>query len=119
MEFEDKLNTILSDQETMGKLMALAQSLEGSSASNEELSHSPDTQEERSIKDIIPALLSPSQSSPDGLGGIDPTIITKLLAVMKDFGQEGEDRKHCSDYMYWLYTLLTVLQHLNNHLHHP
>ncbi len=91
-DFEEKLNTILSSPETMGQIMALANSISGKpggeSSAREE---PPQTQE-------TPA--QPSQAGPVGqagdmlslLQGLDPSMLTKLSALYQAYTC-GEEEK--------------------------
>ena len=58
-EMEDKLNKLLDDPETMGRIMQMAQQLSGGTGT------------------------LPPPSSPD-LSGFDPQTITKLLPLVKE-----------------------------------
>lgn len=74
-EFEEKLNSILGDQQAMGQIMALAQSL-GKSSPQEEQEDTP-----------------PSQSSDDApdlsqlMGSIDPKMMQLGMRLMREYQQ--------------------------------
>ena len=68
-DFEDKLNAILSDPESMAQIMQLAQSF--SSPASEE-----PTQTDTADAGFFSAL-----------GGIDPTLISKLLPLLQEYGK--------------------------------
>lgn len=75
-EFEEKLNSILGDQQAMGQIMALAQSL-GKSSPQEEQEDTP-----------------PSQSSDDApdlsqlMGSIDPKMMQLGMRLMREYQQD-------------------------------
>lgn len=73
--FSEKLNAILADPDAMGKIMSLAQSLDGAAASNDQ-----DTQEEP------PALSGDQGDTPPDLSGL-------LSAFTGGSGGEGLDPK--------------------------
>ena len=79
-EFDDKLNSLLSNPDAMSQIMQLAQSLSGETAS----AAPPPTQ---------PA--PPPEASPSGLlsaltGGGDPSLLMKLLPLIQELGS-GQD----------------------------
>lgn len=79
-EFDDKLNSLLSNPDAMSQIMQLAQSLSGETAS----AAPPPSQ---------PA--PPPEASPSGLlsaltGGGDPSLLMKLLPLIQELGS-GQD----------------------------
>ncbi len=79
-EFDDKLNSLLSNPDAMSQIMQLAQSLSGETAS----AAPPPAQ---------PA--PPPEASPSGLlsaltGGGDPSLLMKLLPLIQELGS-GQD----------------------------
>lgn len=95
-EFNEALNGLLSNPDAMAQIMQLAQSLEGSIPSSEEPRSSPP-----------PASPSPSPpaSSPQGrsplpgdllsslTGGMDPSLLLKLLPLVQEMGQDSNARQ--------------------------
>ena len=76
-EFDEKLNSILSDPAAMSQIMQLAQSLGGGdSAPPQTPSPSP----------------AGTQSNPSGgLGGLgDPQLMTRLLPLLQEFGGQQD-----------------------------
>lgn len=76
-EFEEKLNSILGDQQAMGQIMALAQSLG---------KQSPSDQEE---KDTAP---EPAEDAPPDLsqlmGNLDPKMVQLGMRLMREYQQD-------------------------------
>ena len=76
-EFEEKLNSILGDQQAMGQIMALAQSLG---------KQSPPDQEE---KDTAP---EPAEDAPPDLsqlmGNLDPKMVQLGMRLMREYQQD-------------------------------
>lgn len=76
-EFEEKLNSILGDQQAMGQIMALAQSLG---------KQSPSDQEE---KDTVP---EPAEDAPPDLsqlmGNLDPKMVQLGMQLMREYQQD-------------------------------
>ena len=86
-EFDDKLNSLLSNPDAMSQIMQLAQSLSGETAS----AAPPPVQP--APPPAQPA--SPSGTSPSGLlsaltGGGDPSLLMKLLPLIQELGS-GQD----------------------------
>ena len=80
-ELEDKLGAILSNQEAMSQIMALAQSLGGSSQEQPPPSS--------------PAQEPPAQGSPDlfsALGNLDPRLISLAMNVAREYSSNNDDR---------------------------
>lgn len=78
-DFEEKLNTILSSPETMGQIMALANSLSGG---GEEQKSDSGAEEERPPMGEVSSLLQ----------GIDSVTLQKLMALWGEY-QRGSDDK--------------------------
>lgn len=78
-EFEEKLESILSNPQAMEQIMSLAQSLGGSAPSSD--SEAPPEQK-------------PSSVLPDGLGlgQIDPRILTGVAQLLSQGGSGEDDR---------------------------
>ena len=77
-EFEEKLNSILGDQNAMSQIMALAQSLSG--AGGPPAAEKPDPE---------PAAASPADMSL-GLNQVDPRLLQLGGRILKEY-QRGED----------------------------
>ncbi len=84
-EFDDKLNSILSNPDAMSQIMQLAQSLSGPG---------PEQQ-------TAPPPPPPSQPSPPGggdlfsslsslAGGMDPKLLTRLLPLIQELGGQRD-----------------------------
>lgn len=78
-EFEEKLNSILGDQNAMSQIMALAQSLSG--AGGPPAAEKPDPE---------PAAASPADMSL-GLNQVDPRLLQLGGRILKEY-QRGEDK---------------------------
>ena len=76
-EFEEKLNSILGDQQAMGQIMALAQSLGKQSSSDQE------------EKDTAP---EPAEDAPPDLsqlmGNLDPKMVQLGMRLMREYSQD-------------------------------
>lgn len=76
-EFEEKLNSILGDQQAMGQIMALAQSLGKQSSSDQE---ETDTAPE------------PAEDAPPDLsqlmGNLDPKMVQLGMRLMREYQQD-------------------------------
>lgn len=83
--FEDKLNAILNDQQAMGQIMALAQSL-----SAPEQQEQPQAQEDYVpvSQDQVPAQLPDVAGL---LGGMDPKIMQMGMRLLQEYNR-GDDR---------------------------
>ena len=79
-EFEEKLNSILGDQNAMSQIMALAQSLSGAG--------SPSAAAETPHPE--PAAASPADMSL-GLNQVDPRLLQLGGRILKEY-QRGEDK---------------------------
>lgn len=77
-DFEEKLNAILSSPETMGQIMALADSLSGKP-------------EEGAPEESAPA--GPSRESPlSFLSELDPKLIGKASTLLGEYTRSGDER---------------------------
>ena len=84
-EFDDKLGAILGNPDAMSQIMALAQSLGGSSPAPEEQAPAPPP----------PALSSPAAPVPDLsslLASLDPQTIQNGMQLLSEFSR-GEDQR--------------------------
>ena len=76
-EIEEKLNSILGDQQAMGQIMALAQSLGKQSSSDQE------------EKDTAP---EPAEDAPPDLsqlmGNLDPKMVQLGMRLMREYQQD-------------------------------
>ena len=93
-EFDEKLNALLSDPNSMAQIMQLAQSLSGGQA--QQPPQQPLQQPVRPAPPPPPAQAPPPSggdllSSLSGLtGGIDPTMLTKLLPLIQELGSQND-----------------------------
>lgn len=84
-EFDDKLNSILSNPDAMSQIMQLAQSLGGSSAPPPPEPPSPrEGQSAAPGGDPLSSLL--------GGGGLDPGLLSRLLPLIQDLGGDSNAR---------------------------
>lgn len=88
-EFDDKLNSILSNPDAMSQIMQLAQSLSGPGA------------EQSSAPPPPPPASPPPQPTPPGggdlfsslsslAGGVDPKLLTRLLPLIQELGGQRD-----------------------------
>ena len=93
-EFDEKLNSLLSNPEAMAQIMQMAQSLSGWQA--QQPPQQPLQQPVRPAPPPPPAQAPPPSggdllSSLSGLtGGIDPTMLTKLLPLIQELGSQND-----------------------------
>ena len=93
-EFDEKLNSLLSNPEAMAQIMQMAQSLSGRQA--QQPPQQPLQQPVRPAPPPPPAQAPPPSggdllSSLSGLtGGIDPTMLTKLLPLIQELGSQND-----------------------------
>ena len=93
-EFDEKLNSLLSNPEAMAHIMQMAQSLSGGQA--QQPPQQPLQQPVRPAPPPPPAQAPPPSggdllSSLSGLtGGIDPTMLTKLLPLIQELGSQND-----------------------------
>ena len=93
-EFDEKLNSLLSNPEAMAQIMQMAQSLSGGQA--QQPPQQPLQQPVRPAPPPPPAQAPPPSggdllSSLSGLtGGIDPTMLTKLLPLILELGSQND-----------------------------
>lgn len=84
-EFDDKLGAILGNPDAMSQIMALAQSLGGSTSSSEQPAPAPQP----------PAVSTPVTPAPDLsslLGSLDPQTIQTGMQLLSEFSH-GEDQR--------------------------
>jgi len=109
-EFDEKLNTLLSNPESMAQIMQLAQTLSGQAGGSSDPSAAPQ-EPQKSASDgqsssppppprpQTPPPDSPSGNSADILsalsGGLDPKLLSKLLPVLQELnsGNDNNARK--------------------------
>jgi hypothetical protein len=103
-ELEEKLNSILGDQQTMSQIMSLAQSLSGGGTQsapppeeNKEPPPAPvDGTAAASTPDLSALLGSlmggSSSGSASGSGGLDPRLLTMATKVLGEY-QSGDDSR--------------------------
>ena len=94
-EFDDKLNALLSNPDSMAQIMQLAQSLSGGTGGQQPAA--PPPAQPAPVQTAAPVqaagVVSPGFSSPGPdlfsmLGGIDPKIIAKLLPLVQELGSQ-------------------------------
>ena len=83
-DFEEKLNSILSNPDAMAQVMNLAQSLGGSIGVTASPSPEPSVKPSGNEGRAKPA---------DLFSGIDPALITKLLPLLGELNQTGSDER--------------------------
>ena len=86
-EFEDKLNGLLSDPESMAQIMQLAQSLSGSANSGENSDTSPPPQPEASAPPDPPSSNSKEETAFDLshlFENLDPQMLSRLLPLFRE-----------------------------------
>ena len=94
-EFEDKLNEMLSNPDSMAQIMRLAQSLSGDSqdSGQEPPPQSPPQQRQQAPQDQHHQG-PPPQSGADLLssltGGIDPKLLMRLLPLVQELGGQRD-----------------------------
>ncbi|MCD8143271.1 MAG: hypothetical protein LUD83_08375 [Clostridiales bacterium] len=91
-DFEEKLNTILSSPETMGQIMALANSISGKP---EGAAPAQEGQVQPQEAPAQPPQGGAAQQTGDMLSllqGLDPSMLTKLAALYREYTR-GEDEK--------------------------
>ncbi len=91
-DFEEKLNTILSSPETMGQIMALANSISGKPEGGTPAQEGPVQPQETPAQ---PPQGGAAQQTGDMLSllqGLDPSMLTKLAALYREYAR-GEDEK--------------------------
>ena len=83
-EFEDKLNSILSSPEEMGKIMDLARSLSSSVGGGSQGGGAP--QPGNASASDLPASVS-------ALGDIDPRLMQIMSRIIGEYSSEKDDQK--------------------------
>lgn len=90
-EFEEKLNSILGNQEAMGQIMALAQSLSG------ERPAPPPQDEQKETGSEAPPSTQPENQTPDLsalLGQIDPRMLQMGMRIIQQV--QGDDDRNAA-----------------------
>ena len=80
-DFDEKLNSLLSDPEAMGQIMQLARSLGGSFDGPQSAPPTPQP----------PQQSSPPVSNP--FNGIDPGAVMRLLPLVQEVGKQNENAR--------------------------
>lgn len=94
-EFEEKLNSILGNQEAMGQIMALARSLSGGESSEgtaAESQASPSTPPNGGVRRNEPESPLPDLSAM--LGQIDPGILKMGMGLLQEY--QGDDDRNAA-----------------------
>lgn len=87
--FEDKLNAILGNQEAMGQIMALAQSL-SASEQQEQPQTQPQTQEESYVPVFQEQPPAPLPDVAGLLGGMDPKIMQMGMRLLQEYNRSDD-----------------------------
>lgn len=86
--FEDKLNAILNNQEAMGQIMALAQSL-----GKQEQQETPDLREDGYVPVEQQAALPAAGQLPDLgaiMGGLDPAMMQMGMRLLQEYNRDDD-----------------------------
>lgn len=99
-EFDEKLNSILSNPDAMAQIMQLAQSLSGDSqgtASPQPPPASAPPQQPASAPPVQPFSRPPAPPPQGGAdllssltGGMDPTLLMKLMPLVQELGSQND-----------------------------
>ena len=102
-EFDDKLNSILSNPDAMAQIMQLAQSISGGGTTaaapppqQPQPAPQPFTPPQPQSSAAPPSFTPPSNSSPlSALGNMDPKLMMKLLPLIQELGssQDSDARR--------------------------
>ena len=93
-EFDEKLNALLSDPNSMAQIMQLAQSLSGGSGPA-----SPPPQPDPPSRQPPPPPPDPPRQPPPPaggdplsglLGGVDPKLLVRLLPLLQELGRDSD-----------------------------
>ena len=85
-EFDDKLNSILSNPDAMSQIMQLAQSLSGPGPGQEPPPAPPPSPPQPSSPPPPPGGGDLFSSLSSLAGGMDPTLLTRLLPLIQELG---------------------------------
>ena len=96
-EFDDKLNSLLSNPEAMAQIMQMAQSLSGGQA-QQPVQQVPQAPPQQPVQPPPPPPLqqapSPGGSPLSALssltGGMDPAMLSKLLPLIQELGSQND-----------------------------
>lgn len=101
-DFEDKLNSILSNSEAMGQIMQLARSLGGEKKENSDSgtpSSPPPASDRVAPSSEAPSFETPSSEPPvsdsdpfSALGKLDPRLLSLALKILKAYQSNDDDR---------------------------
>lgn len=90
-EFDEKLNALLSNPDSMAQIMRLAQSLSGDTEGGSGQESQKHHQQEHHQQE-------PPQSSADLLssltGGVDPKLLMRLLPLVQELGGQRDSNAH-------------------------
>lgn len=96
-EFDEKLNSILSNPDAMAQIMQLAQSLSGGQAAEpppQAAPQPPPPPPPRPTPQSAPPPPPASPAGPDLLsslaGGVDPKLLAKLLPLIQELGDQQD-----------------------------
>ncbi len=91
-DFEEKLNAILSSPETMGQIMALANSISGKPEGAASVQESPAQPQEASAQPPQGGAAQQTGDMRSLLQGLDPAMLTRLATLYREYTR-GEDEK--------------------------
>lgn len=93
-EFEDKLNALLSNPDSMAQVMKLAQTLSAGQPSGGESTSAPQKQSEKGSETEKTADRPASAGNPLsalGLGDFDPALLMKYLPLLQEFQSDNSN----------------------------
>ena len=99
-EFDEKLNALLSNPDSMAQIMRLAQSLsgdaEGGSGQESQKHHQQEHHQQEHHQQEHQHHQEPPQSSADLLssltGGVDPKLLMRLLPLVQELGGQRDSK---------------------------
>ena len=96
-EFDDKLNSLLSNPEAMAQIMQMAQSLSGGQAQqpSQQVPQAPPQQPfppppPPPVQQTVSQGSNPLAALSGLTGGMDPTMLTKLLPLIQELGSQND-----------------------------
>ena len=96
-EFDDKLNSLLSNPEAMAQIMQMAQSLSGGQAQQpvQQVPQAPPQQPfppppPPPVQQTVSQGSNPLASLSGLTGGMDPAMLTKLLPLIQELGSQND-----------------------------
>ena len=96
-EFDDKLNSLLSNPEAMAQIMQMAQSLSGGQAQQpvQQVPQAPPQQPfppppPPPVQQTVSQGSNPLAALSGLIGGMDPAMLTKLLPLIQELGSQND-----------------------------